>query len=209
MKNKRILILAPHTDDGELGAGGYAHQAIKKGAEVLYIAFSDCKQSLPKGLSEKALSIECQKATRILGIENVKIMDFSVRQFPEKRQEILERLIDIKKQFSPHEVLTPSRFDTHQDHLTITNEAIRAFKMCTILGYELPWNCLELKTDYFIELSSESINMKLKALNEYKSQSTKFYFQNGYLLNYAKFRGSLIGVKYAEAFEVIRKVERL
>ena len=209
MENKKILVLSPHTDDGELGAGGYIHQSINSGAEVLYVAFSDCKQSVPGGLDCNILSRECQQSTKVLGIKNVQILDFQVRIFSEHRQQILDKLIELRREFKPDEVLTPSKFDIHQDHATITNEAIRAFKMRTILGYELPWNCLEFKSDYFVEISEESLDMKLEALGEYQSQSDRYYFKDNYLLNYAKFRGGLINVEYAEVFEVIRKVDRL
>ena len=35
-----VLVLAPHTDDGELGAGGFIAKLIEKGAKVTYVAFS-------------------------------------------------------------------------------------------------------------------------------------------------------------------------
>ena len=38
----------------------------------------------------------------------------------------------------------PSLNDIHQDHATIAQEGLRAFKGCTILGYELIWNNLLL-----------------------------------------------------------------
>ena len=57
MKNKVILVLAPHTDDGELGAGGYIHKSIESGAHVTYVAFSDCKESVPEGFKKNILSV--------------------------------------------------------------------------------------------------------------------------------------------------------
>ena len=36
--------------------------------------------------------------------------------------------------------MIPSESDVHQDHQTIYNESIRAFKFSSILGYEMPWN---------------------------------------------------------------------
>ncbi len=42
-KFKIVYVLAPHTDDGELGAGGTITKLIENGAEVYYFAFS--KQS--------------------------------------------------------------------------------------------------------------------------------------------------------------------
>lgn len=209
MRNKKILVLAPHTDDGELGAGGYIHQSIKNGSEIFYVAFSDCKESLLEKFDKNLLSQECHQSTRTLGINKVQILNFQVRTFPEKRKQILDKLIELKEEFKPDEVLTPSRFDIHQDHQIITNEAIRAFKMCSIFGYELPWNCLKFDLDYFVELSKESVDKKLEALNAYKSQKHRAYFKNNFILNHVKSRGGIINVAYAEVFEIIRKINRL
>ena len=209
MKNKKILVLSPHTDDGELGAGGYIHQSIKNGSELFYVAFSDCNESLLKKFDKNLLSKECHQSTRTLGINKIQILNFQVRTFPEKRKQILDKLIELREEFKPDEVLTPSRFDIHQDHQTITNEAIRAFKMCSIIGYELPWNCLKFDLDYFVELSKESVDKKLEALNAYTSQKHRAYFKNNFILNHVKSRGGIINVAYAEVFEIIRKINRL
>ena len=97
MKNKKILVLAPHTDDGELGAGGYIYQSIKKGAEVFYVAFSDCKKSLLKAVDTSILKKECYQSAKILGIDKIQVLDFDVRVFFDNRQQILDKLIEIKK----------------------------------------------------------------------------------------------------------------
>ena len=38
--NNRVLVLAPHTDDGELGCGGTISRMVEEGREVYYAAFS-------------------------------------------------------------------------------------------------------------------------------------------------------------------------
>ncbi|MEO8151003.1 MAG: PIG-L family deacetylase, partial [Bacteroidia bacterium] len=40
MNGKKVLVLAPHTDDGELGCGGSINRKIEEGSEVYYVAFS-------------------------------------------------------------------------------------------------------------------------------------------------------------------------
>ena len=45
---KKILVLAPHTDDGEFGCGGTIAKFIEQGLDVYYAAFSACKQSVLK-----------------------------------------------------------------------------------------------------------------------------------------------------------------
>ncbi len=89
---KTILVLAPHTDDGELGCGGSIAKFAEEGKKIYYAAFSLCSKSLPQGLAEDTLAHECKKATATLGIpaDNVTLFDFEVREFPKLRQEILE-----------------------------------------------------------------------------------------------------------------------
>jgi LmbE family N-acetylglucosaminyl deacetylase len=63
----RILVLAPHTDDGELGCGGTIAKYCAEGKEVFYAAFSDCQKSLAAGLAPDTLKNECKNATELLG----------------------------------------------------------------------------------------------------------------------------------------------
>jgi len=72
---------------------------------------------------------ELQNASSHLGIkkENIITYDFPVREFPKYRQEILEKLIVLKKEVQPDLVLLPSSSDIHQDHHQIYIEGLRAF----------------------------------------------------------------------------------
>ena len=45
---KRVLVLAPHTDDGEFGCGGTMARLVEAGVEVHYQAFSIATRSLPR-----------------------------------------------------------------------------------------------------------------------------------------------------------------
>ena len=103
-------------------------------------------------------------------------------------------------------VLTPSTKDFHQDHQVITNECIRAFKHCSILGYELPWNCLELSSKTIITISKENLEKKINSLMCYESQLHRIYHNPDYITSLAKTRGLRIDQSYAEAFEMIRLI---
>ena len=141
---KRALVLAPHTDDGELGAGGTISKLIENGTDVFYAAFSTAEESVPDGMPKNILKVEVKAATKMLGIknDNLIIFDYKVRNLNYKRQDILENLIQLRTELSPDLILMPSLNDIHQDHLTIAQEGLRAFKAKTILGYELIWNNL-------------------------------------------------------------------
>jgi LmbE family N-acetylglucosaminyl deacetylase len=209
MINENILVLAPHTDDGELGCGGTIIRKIEEGYNVIYVAFSICTRSLPPHLDPFTLEKEVKKATRILGIKekNVVLFDYDVRRFNEFRQDILEDLINLKKKYEPTLVFTPSPTDIHQDHQVISNEGLRAFKGTTILGYELPWNNISFNTRCFVKLQERHIIGKISALNAYESQKYRDYLNETFIRSLAVTRGVQIGVEFAESFEVIRWVK--
>jgi LmbE family N-acetylglucosaminyl deacetylase len=98
----------------------------------------------------------------------------------------------------------PSENDIHQDHYTISQEGLRAFKFCTIFCYEMPWNNLTFNTSSFFVLEERHINKKINALEEYKSQAHRSYANADFIRSLARVRGEQISVKYAETFDIIR-----
>jgi LmbE family N-acetylglucosaminyl deacetylase len=205
---KKILILAPHTDDGELGCGGSITKFIVEGKEVFYAAFSLCAKSLSKELAPDTLTNECKKATTVLGIpaSNIILFDHEVREFSAARQIILDELIELNKKISPGLVLLPAASDIHQDHQVIHQEGLRAFKNTSIAGYELPWNNNHFHTNLFVRLSKKNIEQKINALKEYRSQSHRNYMQEDFIRSLAKVRAVQCNAEYAEAFELYRQL---
>lgn len=203
----KILALSPHPDDTELGAGGTIARFIEEGKEVYYVAFSSCEKSMPQGLPGDALRVECRNSTKLLGIspDNLILLDYEVRTFPAYRQQILENLIEFNEKIKPDLVLVPSSSDTHQDHQTIYNEALRAFKKTSsIWGYEHPWNNLTFTTDIFVKLEEKHIARKVEALSQYQSQDFRPYFEEKYIRALAYTRGTQVDFPFAETFELIR-----
>jgi N-acetylglucosamine malate deacetylase 1 len=205
---KTILVLAPHTDDGELGCGGSLAKFAEEGKKIYYAAFSLCSKSLPQGLPADTLAHECKNATAVLGIpaSNITLLDFEVREFPKLRQEILEEMVALNKKVNPDLVFLPSSTDIHQDHGVIHTEALRAFKNSSQLGYELPWNHSQFNSTFFIPLSPDHLAKKASALKAYQSQSHRNYMQEDFILSLAKVRGVQSNSDYAEAFEVYKMV---
>lgn len=203
---RNVLVLAPHTDDGELGAGGTIAKLIASGSKITYVAFSSAAQSVPKGFPADILKTEVKAATKSLGInpENLIIYDYEVRKLGFHRQSILEDLIKLREQNDFDLVLSPSLQDIHQDHATVATEAIRAFKNITILGYELIWNNLSFDTKCFVELDKQCVEKKCSALKSYESQGTRKYLSREFTFSLATARGVQAGRQYAECFEVIR-----
>jgi N-acetylglucosamine malate deacetylase 1 len=206
MMTKKILVISPHTDDGELGCGGSIAKFIEEGYDLEYVALSCCEKSVPPQYPSDILSREVKSATKILGIKQPILFSFDVREFPKFRQEILDALIRLRNKIQPDIIFTPSRSDTHQDHKTTVEETIRAFKQCTILGYEQPWNNITFNTHAFIPLKEIHVQKKIDALNCYETQKDRAYLNPDFIRGLALTRGTQIEEKYAEAFEVIKWV---
>lgn len=204
----KILILAPHTDDGEFGCGASIAKFIREGKEVYYAAFSLAEESVPPQYPKNILEDEVKAATSVLGIskDHLLIYRYRVRHFAYHRQEILEDLVKLNTQIKPDLVFMPTLNDIHQDHSTIAEEGLRAFKRTTILCYELPWNNLNFTTSCFISFTEEDLNIKLSALKCYDSQKDRSYASEKFIRSLAVTRGTQIGENLSEVFEVLRWV---
>lgn len=206
IRDQRILVLAPHTDDGELGAGGSISKWVAAGNTVDYVAFSACETVQPASRSPRILRDECVRATTALGIsaDRCRILDFEVREFPRDRQAILDAMINLRRELQPSIVVTPTSEDIHQDHAVISFESKRAFKGVKILGYEVPWNNFRFDNTAFSVLSERDVQAKCQALAEYGSQDDRPYMSREYQEAHLKFRGLQAGAIFAEAFEIVR-----
>ena len=195
---KRVLCLAPHTDD-EMGCAGTLARLKRSGATIKYVCFSACEESLPNHPPD-TLRHECAEMMRRLGIDG-EIGTLRVRCFPEVRQQILESLVAMREW--PDLVLTPCSDDAHQDHRTVYEESVRAFR-CTILGYELPQNLRTYHNAAWIRLEPRDMERKIEALAAYASQSDRPYAGEDFIRSLARVRGLQAGCEYAESYEVIR-----
>jgi LmbE family N-acetylglucosaminyl deacetylase len=175
---------------------------------VRYVAFSIATRSLPEGFPPDTLAREVRDATTELGIppESLSVHDFDVRTFPEHRQDILELLVGLWEELQPDVVFQPSLHDIHQDHRTIAEEGLRAFKRTTILGYEIPWNNFEFSYQWYVALEERHIDRKVAALERYASQQHRRYADPEYVRNLARTHGINVNRDYAEVFQVYRVI---
>lgn len=206
--HQTILVLAPHTDDAELGCGGTIARLLEEGKEVHVAAFSGAKESLPPGSPPHRLIDEFYASMRTFKIpqDQIHFTDYPVRNLDQYRQEILERLITLKKHIAPDLVIVPSRQDEHQDHQVLAREGSRAFKEISMWGYELPWNTMNFSAQAFVGLDRAHLETKWDALQAYESQLelSRPYFSWEFVESLASVRGTQIKTTYAEAFEVNR-----
>ncbi len=201
-EGKKIIAVAPHLDDVELGAGATIHR-LAKSNEVHYVGLS-----LPPLVIAETFMQEFEASARILGLarERMILRDYDPRNLFESRGEILQLLYDLNREIRPDLVLMPNSQDIHQSHEAVFAEARRAFKFTSMLGYELPWNSMAFSMDVFVTLTAEEVQVKVDAIEAFKTQSGRLFFSNGIVGDLARVRGKQVGREFAEAFEIIRLI---
>lgn len=200
---KRLLFLGAHPDDIELGCGALIHNVGSK-SEILCVTLSDNqKNPLLKNVVE-----EHYRSMAVLGVprEGVVLRDFTTRLFHDARQEILEYFLKLRKEFKPDIIFVHSRQDIHQDHNTMTDEALRAFRGITVLGFDVVRSSYNFFPHFLVEVSEEDANAKVRALAQYETYADKYYFQPELLKATMIRHGTLAELPFAEGFDILRIV---
>ena len=151
-------------------------------------------------LSEHLRSMET------LGVkkENVIVGQFETRRFPQARQEILEYLIKLNQEFHPEIVFVHTKADIHQDHATVTEEGLRAFRGTTVLGFDVIRSSYGFFPNFLVEVDEDDVKKKIAALSEYHTYDAKYYFDPEVTRATLIRHGALAERKYAEGFDILR-----
>jgi len=200
-----ILALGAHPDDVELGCGGTLARAKGNGSQIHAVILSRCEDEAPPE-NKNLRADEFLRAASLLGAKS-HLYGIPNRGFPERRQEIMDIFERLQDDLNPDLVFLPFLEDPHQDHGTLALAAIRTFRRReTLLQYEiLRYGSHTFTPSLFVDIG-ETLEQKVRALNEYKSQlGTRAYFDEESFRSLARTRGAQSGYEYAEGF-VIHKL---
>ena len=200
---KRVLFLGAHPDDIELGCGALLHHIVRQ-TDVLCVTLSD-NQKNPELQNIKNEHFE---SMAILGVPTEKIIlgPFTTRVFPDARQDILEYFLKLRKDFKPDLIFVHSKQDVHQDHNTMTDEALRAFRGITVLGFDVVRSSYDFFPHFLVEVTEEDVNKKIEALSKYETYRDRYYFNAELTRSIMVRHGALAECPFAEGFDILRIV---
>ncbi len=225
---KKILVIAAHPDDEVLGCGGTIAKLIKEKNYEAYslilgegITSRDDKRSEEKRCREITnLKEHAKKANTILGVKKVFYHDFPDNRFDTVTfLDIVKVIEKIKNKIKPNIVFTHYEKDLNIDH-QITYKAVitatRPMKEESVkeaYSFEIPssteWSYpISFSPNIFYDIS-ETIDTKLKSLEEYKTELKKYPHPRSLegVKLIAKNRGMEVGLNYAEAFKCVRVIK--
>ena len=223
-----VLVVAAHPDDEALGAGGAMalHCAKKDKVSVVILGTGIASR---KGKGEdisselSALRAQSRSALSRLGVKDVQFLDFPDNSFDSvPLLDIVKAVEKIVSEKKPATVYTHHWGDLNIDHRRTFEAVMTACRpvggcsvkkiMCfEVLSYT-EWNVQSAGTAFlpnsFLDISAV-LQKKLDCLSEYKGEMRPFPHPRSLEVveALAKVRGSTIGAKAAEAFEVAREME--
>lgn len=200
---KRVLFLGAHPDDIEIGCGALIHQIVNR-TEILCVTLSDNQ----KNPDLQQVKFEHLKSMMVLGVPAEKVVfgPFTTRVFPNSRQEILEYFLNLRSSFKPDLIFVHSKQDVHQDHLTMTDEALRAFRGITVLGFDVVRSSYGFFPHFLVEVTEEDVQKKIEALSQYETYRDKYYFNSELTRSIMVRHGALAERPFAEGFDILRIV---
>lgn len=200
---KRVLFIGAHPDDIELGCGALIANIVTC-TEVQCVTLSDNQ----KNPTLQNVVEEHYRSMAVLGVprDHDRVETFETRRFPHARQEILEYLFQLNRQFRPEVVFVHTKADIHQDHNVVTEEALRAFRGTTLLGFDALRSSYGFFPHFLVEVSKQDMERKVQALMEYKTYGEKYYFDPEVLRATLIRHGALAERPYAEGFDILRIV---
>jgi LmbE family N-acetylglucosaminyl deacetylase len=227
MHSKTILIVAAHPDDEVLGCFATVAKLIKEGYKAYTLILGEGKTSRDdnrevenKRDEIELLNSEIQNANKVIGIKKVFIESFPDNRFDSvDLLDIVKVITNVKDEVKPDIIFTHYEHDLNIDHQITYKAVITATRpmedeyVKEIYSFEIlsstEWNYpLSFSPDTYFNIE-ETIYLKIKSMNEYKSELCNFPHPRsleGIKLN-AKYWGMRVGKKYIEAFKTIRKIQ--
>ena len=200
---RSLLFMGAHPDDIELGCGAFISGMVGI-ADIHCITFSDNQ----KNPDLTHLVGEHYDSMHELGLsdDQIELGQFETRRFPDFRQEILEKMLALRRMVQPEIVFVHTAQDIHQDHQTVTQEATRAFRGTTVLGFDVLRSSYGFFPNFLAEVSEQSVERKIAALNKYSTYANRYYFSPEIIRATAIRHGALAERPFAEGFDIIRIV---
>lgn len=211
----KVLVIAPHNDDEILGVGGTIKRYINQGHEV-YVC------EVTSGAMYKTLQSEAKEAHAKIGVKDSFFLNLPVGKLKiAEPYEVNAAIESIVKQVQPQVVYIPFWGDMHLDHKEVCeaamvslrpigNYSVREIYMYETLsetGWNLPLNDKSFAPDVWVDIT-DTLDDKLEAMSCYKSQLKEYPSPRSLeaIKALAMYRGSTVGVKYAESFKLVRQI---
>ncbi len=223
------LVVAAHPDDEVLGVGGVMSQLSKRSGGLHILILGEgvtSRAGLAAGERESALAklrSDAERVAKLVGAASVTFEGLPDNRFDSlPLLEIVHRVEQVIARLRPRTIFTHHPGDLNVDHAMTFRAVLTATRpmentpVRQIYTFEVPssteWAFQQLQPPFrpnvFFDIS-KSIDEKVLAMSFYESEARGFpHPRSGEALRVLARRwGSVVGLQYAEAFELVRSIE--
>lgn len=222
---ERVIVISAHPDDEVLGAGGTILKHISKGDEVYWLITTNISKE--QGFSKERVASrqeEIKEVEKQLGIKKTFLLDYPTMTLSSSSLiKMVPEISEIFNEVKPEVIYCLNRSDAHSDH-RITFDAVMACTKSFRYPYVkkvLMYECLSetefapalpekaFIPNYYVDIS-EYMKKKLEIMNIYASELGEHPFPRSErnIEALAVYRGASVGVEYAEAFQLIKFIDK-
>ena len=225
------LVIAAHPDDETLGCGGTIARLASEQKEVHVLILGEGITSRPTETGASfnedisMLRKNSRQAGVILGATKIHFESFPDNKFDSiPLLEIVKIVESYIKKISPHTIFTHHGGDLNVDH-ALTSRAVltatrpmpgcpvkRLYAFETLSATEWSFGQIgqSFTPNYFVNIQNH-INQKIEAMEAYGGEIRDFPHPRSVkaIKTLANLRGSMAGMKFAEAFSIIRTLKDL
>ncbi|WP_118973740.1 PIG-L deacetylase family protein [Taibaiella koreensis] len=223
---KNVIVISAHPDDEIIGAGGSILKHVAMGDNVFWLIVTNISESSGQFKKERVASRqeEIEKVAQMVGIKKTFKLEYPTMSL--SSSSIIKMVPEISAIFmetQPEIVYCLNRSDAHSDH-RITFDAVMA---CTksfrypFLKRVLLYECISetefapalaekvFLPNYFVDISAY-FSRKIEILSVYQSELGEHPFPRSIrnIEALAVHRGAIAGVEYAEAFQLIKYIDK-
>jgi len=196
----RILCLAAHPDDVEIGCGGTLLELTASRmvtVTVVILSGADDRIGEAKGA-----------ARAFCNTEDVRNARFPDGQLPGHWGEVKRFLVETALYVQPDLIFSPRLDDSHQDHRLLAEIVSTVWRDSLVLRYEIPkWDGDLRPCTHYVPVSESRASKKFELLDEhYLSQRGRDWWDRETFLGLMRLRGIECRSRYAEGFEVGKAV---
>lgn len=222
---KKVLIVSSHPDDEILGAGGTLLKHVANGDDVYWLIITNIFEH--QGFAEQRIAdrqAEIDLVTSRVGIkETIKLNYPTMSLTSESLLDMIPKITDVFSRIKPEIIYCVNRSDAHSDH-RVTFDAVLA---CTksfrhpYIQAVLMYECISetefapalpekaFIPNYFVDIT-DYLPEKLELMKIYDSELAEPPFPRSIknIEALATFRGATINTEYAEAFQLLKYIEK-
>ena len=220
-----VLIIAPHADDETLGCGGAILKHKNKNDKIHYLLVTETEDNqIISGTSSQKRNDQIKSMINFYKFDSfhrLGLVATMIDNIP--INDIISKISEVIKKVKPTIIYLPFPGDIHSDHLVVFQAAsactkwFRVSSLHTILVYEtlsetnfkLNPTINTFKPNLFVDITN-FIDSKIKACKIFKSEISEHPFPRSTesIKALSVLRGSESGFNAAEAFMILKKIEK-